>query len=163
VALTAAGGEKMGSQHGDRRGSRTRLLWTAALIVAGAAVVAVAINTGALRLWGSADTAPSAEQSAQKRCQTDVLKRLVSASTAHLSDIRTETSNLDVDGRDLFSLTLEEPLKGVDTSRITVLNVSGVVNAPTEIGSTLQDHFDCRAYFVDGSLVHTLVLFEHGH
>ena len=81
----------------------------------------------------------------------------------HLSDLRAEASTLDVDGRDLFSLTLEEPLKNVDRSRITVLNVSGVVNAPTEVGSTLQDHFDCRAYFVDGSLAHTLVLFEHTH
>lgn len=142
---------------------RIRLLWTAALVAAGAAVVAVAITTGALRLWKSTDTTPSAEQSAKERCQADVLKKVVSPSTARLSDIRTETSTLDVDGRDMFSLTLEEPLKGVDTSRITVLNVSGVVNSPTEVATTLRDHFDCRAYFVDGSLAHTLVLFEHSH
>lgn len=138
---------------------------TAVLVLVGAAIVAIAISSGALRLWRSSETRPpTAEQSAMDRCQTDVLKRLVSASTAHLSDVRTEASSLDVDGRDQFPpLTLDEPLKGIDTARITVLNVSGVVNAPTEVGSTLQDHFDCRAYFVDGSLVHTLVLFEHQH
>lgn len=153
----------MSSQHGERRGSRIRLVWWAALVVVGAAIVAAAIHTGAVRLWKSADTVPSAQPRAQDRCQTEVLKKVVSASTARLSDIRTETSTLDVDGRDMFPLTLEEPLKGVDTSRITVLNVSGVVNAPTEVGTTLRDHFDCRAYFVDGSLAHTLVLFEHSH
>jgi hypothetical protein len=139
-----------------------RLIVIGALVVVGAAVVAVAIATGGLRLWRS-DADPTAEQSAQDRCEADVLKRLVSASTAHLSDLRTEPSALDSDGKDQFSLTLEEPLKGVDTSRINVLNVSGVVNAPSEVGTTLQEHFDCRAYFVDGSLVHTLVLFEHEH
>ncbi|GAA2777805.1 MULTISPECIES: hypothetical protein [Mycolicibacterium] len=136
---------------------------TAVLMLVGAVVVAIAISTGTLRLWSSDNTGPIAEQSAEDRCQSEVLKRVVSASTAHLSQVHTEASSLDVDGRDQFSLTLEEPLKGVDKSRITVLNVSGVVNAPTEVGSTLQDHFDCRAYFVDGSLVHTLVLFEHDH
>ncbi|QYL18576.1 hypothetical protein K0O64_08810 [Mycolicibacterium pallens] len=148
---------------GDHSGHRRRLVVTAVLVLVGAAIVAIAISSGALRLWRSSETRPTAEQSAQDRCQTDVLKRLVSASTAHLSDVRTEASSLDVDGRDQFPLTLDEPLKGIDTARITVLNVSGVVNAPTEVGSTLQDHFDCRAYFVDGSLVHTLVLFEHEH
>ena len=148
---------------GGHDGPRSRLVVTAVLVLVGAAVVAIAISSGALRLWRSSDSRPTAEQSAQDRCQTEVLKKLVSASTAHLSDVRTEASGLDVDGRDQFPLTLEEPLKGVDRSRITVLNVSGVVNAPTEVGSTLQDHFDCRAYFVDGSLVHTLVLFEHEH
>jgi hypothetical protein len=143
-------------------GRPSRLIVIAAFVLVGAAIVAVAISMGRLRLWKS-DAGPTAEQSAQERCQADVLKRLVSASTAHLSDLRTEPSPLDGDGKDQFSLTLEEPLKGVDTSRITVLNVSGVVNAPSEVGTTLQDHFDCRAYFVDGSLVHTLVLFEHEH
>ncbi|EHB55259.1 hypothetical protein MycrhDRAFT_2453 [Mycolicibacterium rhodesiae JS60] len=146
--------------HGRRR---RRLIVMATLALVGAAIIAVAISTGTLRLGTSGDDALTAEQSAQGRCQAEVLKRLVSASTAHISDLRTETSTLDTEGRDQFSLTLEEPLKGVDKSRITVLNVSGVVNAPTEVGTTLQDHFDCRAYFVDGSLVHTLVLFEHAH
>lgn len=158
------GGEIVKRNLGDHNGHRSRLVVTAVLVLVGAAIVAIAISSGALRLWRSSETRPTAEQSAMDRCQTDVLKRLVSASTAHLSDVRTEASSLDVDGRDQFPpLTLDEPLKGIDTARITVLNVSGVVNAPTEVGSTLQDHFDCRAYFVDGSLVHTLVLFEHQH
>jgi hypothetical protein len=153
----------MGNHHGDPPSSRSRLLLTGALIVAGAAIVAVAVATGGLRLGKSGDSEPPAERAAQDRCQTDVLERLVSPSSAHLSDVRVETSSLDADGRDLFPLTLEEPLKDVDPSRITVLNVSGVVDAPNEVGSTIQDHFDCRAYFVDGSLAHTLVLFDHGH
>ncbi|MBX7433942.1 hypothetical protein JDV09_17760 [Mycobacterium sp. Y57] len=152
----------MGS-HGDRTDGRGRLLLIAAAIVAGAALIAGVFATGVLRSDDRGDSAPSAEESAQDRCQSDVLSRLVAPETARLSDVRTETSDLEADGKDLFALTLEEPLKGVDTSRITVLNVSGVVNAPNEIGSTMQDHFDCRAYFVDGSLAHTLVLFDHGH
>ena len=147
---------------GERRTGRGRLLVIAALIVAGAAVFA-AVVTGGLRLGTNGDSAPSAEQSAQDRCQSEVLKRLVAPDAAHISDVRTEASSLEADGKDLFSVTLAEPLKAVDASRITVLNVSGVVNAPTEIGSTIQDHFDCRAYFVDGTLAHTLVLFDRGH
>jgi hypothetical protein len=145
------------------RPRRRLLLLTAIPIVAGAAAVAVAISNGALRLWNSGDSTPSAEQSAQQRCQADVLKRLIAPSSAHLTDVHTVPSPLDTEGRDLFSLTLEEPLKGVDTSRITVLDVTGVVNSLNEFGSTIQDHFDCRAYFVDGSLAHTLVLFDHPH
>jgi hypothetical protein len=132
-------------------------------VVAGAAAVAVAISTGALRLGTSRDSKPSAEQSAQERCRADVLKRLVAPASAHLTDVRTAPSPLDTEGRDLFSLTLEEPLKGVDISRITVLDVTGVVNSLNEFGSTIQDPFDCRAYFVDGSLVQTLVVFDHAH
>lgn len=153
----------MGRKGDDRTSGRGRLLFIAAMTVTGAVIVAVAVSTGGLRLGTSRHSTPSAEQLAQDRCQSDVLKRLVAPATTRFSDVRTDTSNLETDGKDLFSLTLEEPLKGVDTSRITVLNVSGVVNAPSEIGSTLQDHFDCRAYFVDATLVHTLVLFEHGH
>ena len=66
-------------------------------------------------------------------------------------------------GPGLLLPTASEALKGIDTARITVLNVSGVANAPSEIGTTIQDHFDCRAYFVDGALAHTLVVFDHGH
>jgi hypothetical protein len=47
--------------------------------------------------------------------------------------------------------------------RITVLNVAGVANAPSQVGTTISDHFDCRAYFVDGALAHTLVVFDHAH
>jgi len=140
-----------------------RLLLVAIPVVAGAAAVAVAISTGALRLGTSGDSKPSAEQSAQERCRADVLKRLVAPASAHLTDVHTAPSPLDTEGRDLFSLTLEEPLKGVDISRITVLDVTGVVNSLNEFGSTIQDPFDCRAYFVDGSLVQTLVVFDHAH
>ena len=153
----------MGNHHGDRPASRRPLLLTAALIAVGAALVAIAFATGALRLGKSADSAPSAEQVAQQRCQSEVLKRLVSPDKATLSDVHTETSTLDVDGRDFSSLTASEPLKAIDASRISVLNVSGVANAPSEVGTTIQDHFDCRAYFVDGALAHTLVVFDHGH
>jgi hypothetical protein len=152
----------MSNHHGDRPASRRPLL-IAALIAVGAAVVAVAVATGALRLGHSADSAPSAEQLAQQRCQAEVLKRLISPDKATISDVHTETSTLDVDGRDFSSLNTSEPLKGIDVSRITVLNVAGVANAPSEVGSTIQDHFDCRAYFVDGALAHTLVVFDHGH
>ncbi len=150
----------MGSQDGDRRGGRGRLFLMAVLIVAGAAI---AVATGGLRLGRSGHSTLSAEQVAQESCQSDVLKRLVAPATTHFSGVRAETSSLETDGKDLFPLTLEEPLKGIDISRITVLNVSGVVNAPTEVGSTLEDHFDCRAYFVDGKLAHTMVLFDHDH
>jgi len=152
----------MSNHHGDRPASRRPLL-IAALIAVGAAVVAVAVATGALRLGHSADSAPSAEQLAQQRCQAEVLKRLISPDKATISDVHTETSTLDVDGRDFSSLNTSEPLKGIDVSRITVLNVAGAANAPSEVGSTIQDHFDCRAYFVDGALAHTLVVFDHGH
>ena len=158
----------MGSHHGDGPKSRRPLFVTAALVVAGAVLAAIAVATGLLQIGKSSQSTPSAEQSAQQRsaqqrCQSDVLKRLVSPSNATLSEVRTETSNLDVDGRDFSSLNSSEPLRGIDISRITVQNVSGVVNAPSEVGSTIQDHFDCRAYFVDGALAHTLVVFDHGH
>ncbi|MCX2929101.1 hypothetical protein ORI20_02360 [Mycobacterium sp. CVI_P3] len=153
----------MGSQESESRRSRRRLVIAACLTVGGAAAVAVAITVGGIRLNGGSQAMPSAERSARERCAADVLKRLVSPSTATLTDVRTDPSTLDTDGRDLFPLTLDEPLKGVERSRITVLNVSGVVNSPNEVGSVIRDHFDCRAYFVDGSLAHTLVLFDHGH
>ena len=153
----------MSSQQGDRRRGRGRLLLMAVLALGGAAIVAVAVATGGLRLWNSGKSVSSDERSAQERCESDVTQRLASPSTAGLADVRTETSSLDVDGLDLFSLTTSEPLKGVDKVRITVLNVSGVVNAQSEVGSTIQDRFDCRAYFVDGSLAHTLVVFDHAH
>jgi hypothetical protein len=137
------------------------LLLTAALIAVGAALVAVAVATGALKLGHSADSAPSAEQLAQQRCQAEVLKRLVSPDKATISDVHTQTSTLD--GRDFSSLSASEPLKGVDVLRITVLNVAGVANAPSQVGTTISDHFDCRAYFVDGALAHTLVVFDHAH
>lgn len=151
----------MGEHHGDRPDRRRAVMVATALIAAGAAAAAVA--TATLRPGPSPDTAPAAEQLAQQRCTSEVLTRLVRAENATLSDLRTETSALDVDGRDFSSLNASEALTGVDTGRITVLNVSGTVNAPSEVGTTLRDRFDCRAYFVDGALTHTLVVFDHGH
>lgn len=142
---------------------RGRLLVIAALIVTGAALSAFAATTGALHPGKPPDAAASAARSAQDRCQNDVLKRIMAPANAHFSEVHTETSSLETDGKDLFSLTLEHPLEGVDTSRITVLNVSGIINSPNEISLTIADHFDCRAYFVDGRLAHTLLLFDHGH
>ncbi len=136
---------------------------TAALIAAGGAAAAAAVATGTLRPGPSPDTALAPEQIAQQRCTSEVLTRLVSPENATLSDLRTETSALDVEGRDFSSLNASEALTGIDTGRITVLNVSGTVNAPSEVGTTLRDRFDCRAYFVDGALTHTLVVFDHGH
>lgn len=144
-------------------GRRGRLIVLAGLVTLGAAIAAITLYAGVFDLQKPADTRPTMEQVAQERCETDVLDRLMSPSTARLSDISTERSRLDADGKDLFSLTLEKPLQGVDPTRITVLNVSGVVNAPTEVGSTLQDQFDCRAYFVDDALAHALVLMGHEH
>jgi hypothetical protein len=153
----------MDSHGGDPSGGRRRLLVIAAMIVTGAILVALAMATGVLRLGTSGQAAPTPAQTAQDRCQADVLNRVVTPATAQFSDVRTESSSLEADGKDQFSLTLAEPLKGADVSRITVLNVSGVVNVPNEVGSTLADHFDCRAYFLDGNLAHTLVLFDHAH
>jgi len=52
----------MSNHHGDRPANRRPLLLIAALIAVGAALVAVAVATGALQLGHSADSAPSAEQ-----------------------------------------------------------------------------------------------------
>jgi hypothetical protein len=44
------------------------------------------------------------------------------------------------------------------------LNVSGVVDVNGDaFGATMHDPFSCRAYFIDGNLAHTLVLFDHDH
>lgn len=142
---------------------RNRLFLMAALALCGAATVAVAITTGALRPTNPETDSSSAERSAQARCESEVLERLASPSTARITDVLTEQSTLDLDARDMFPLMLDEPLKGVDSARISVLNVSGLVNALAESGATIQDPFDCRAYFVDGSLAHTLVIFDHAH
>jgi hypothetical protein len=102
------------------------------------------------------------ERTAQDRCEPEVLNRLAEPSTAKLSNVEVASTVLDPDSKDLFSL-LDDPLKGVDHSRITVWNVSGVVDAPNAFGATMHDPFSCRAYFIDGNLAHTLVLFDHDH
>ena len=153
----------MSNQHGGRHAGRRPLLLIAALITVGAAMVAIAVATGALQLGKTTDSAPTAEQLAQQRCQAAVLERLVAPDKATISDVQTQPSTLDVDGRDFSSLATSDQLKGIDASRISVLNVSGVANAPSEVGTTIHDRFDCRAYFVDGALAHTLIVFDHGH
>lgn len=142
---------------------RRRLLMMAALMACGAAIVAIAVATGVLKLGKPGNSVPTAQEAAAQRCQTDVMKRLAAPDKAQLADVRTENGALDLEGRDLFPVTLEEPLKGVDIARISVVNVSGVVNAQTELGSTIQDHFNCRAYFIDGTLAHSLVIFDEKH
>jgi hypothetical protein len=149
----------MGSHARGPSKRRTRV-WFIAVSVAAlatAAVVVIAVMNH--------DSAPgtSKERAAQERCESEVLKRLASPSAAKLSNVSSAQSVLDPDSRDLFSLMLNEPLKGVDTSRITVWEVSGVVNVQSEVGTTMHDPFTCRAYFVDDNLADTLVLFEHDH
>jgi len=153
----------MDNPNGDRRENRRPWLIAATLVGVGAALMGVALATGTLRLNRSTDSTPSAERLAQQRCEADILKRLVTPEKATISDVHVENSTLDDQGRDFSSLTASEPLKGVDRSRISVLNVAGVANSPSEVGSTISDRFDCRAYFIDGKLAHTLVVFDHGH
>jgi hypothetical protein len=153
----------MEPQRTSGSGGRRRLLMMAALMACGAAIVAIAVATGVLKLGKPGNSVPTTQEAAAQRCQTDVMKRLAAPDKAQLADVRTENGTLDLEGRDLFPVTLEEPLKGADTARISVLNVSGVVNAQNEIGSTIQDHFNCRAYFIDGTLAHSLVIFDEKH
>lgn len=136
------------------------------LIAAGVGCVvilaAIAIVTRGFGLANSTNQI-SKELTAQDRCESDVLKRLASPSTAKLSNVEVARTDLDPDSKDLFSL-LDDPLKGVDHSRITILNVSGVVDVTGDaFGATLHDPFSCRAYFIDGNLANTLVLFDHDH
>jgi hypothetical protein len=133
------------------------------VILAVIAVIAViAVVTRGFGLANSTDRT-SKEVTAQERCEPEVLNRLAEPSTAKLSNVEVARTALDPDSKDLFSL-LDDPLKGVDHSRITVLNVSGVVDVNgNAFGDTIHDPFSCRAYFIDGNLAHTLVLFDHDH
>ncbi|MBN9636739.1 MAG: hypothetical protein J0H22_16375 [Actinobacteria bacterium] len=141
------------------RRHRTRRWLIAAAVFCAAALVAAAVVTRGFGLTGTEHD--STQSAAQDRCGSEVLKRLVSATDAKLSNIATAASGLDPDGRDLFPLMQDDPLKGVDRTRITVLNVTGTVNVPNADGSPMHDPFVCRAYFVDGHLADTLVLFDH--
>lgn len=132
-------------------------LWLLACALIVGAVAVIAVRTHG---FGLVDTA---ETEAQDRCETDVRAKLVAPATAQLIDMESKLSDLEPDSRDLFPLTTDEPLKGVEHSRITVWNVSGTVDAQTESGSTIHDPFVCRAYFVDGRLADTLVVFEREH
>ena len=135
--------------------SRRRILLFAVLAL-GAAVLAAAVI--ALREPGM----DPYQQAAQQRCEQDVLGRLAAPSTGTLSEVAVSPSELDPEITDLSTLS-RETLQGVDRSRITVLAVSGTVSAPNAFGDTLADPFTCRAYFVDGTLTETLVVFEHDH
>jgi hypothetical protein len=141
---------------------RRKRVW---LIAAAAGCVVILVVTAlATRGFGLANSTDrnSNERTAQDRCESEVLNGLASPSTAKLSNVEAVSTALDPDSKDLFSL-LDDPLKGVDHSRITVSNVSGVVDAQNAFGATIHDPFSCRAYFIDGNLVHTLVLFDHDH
>ena len=74
-----------------------------------------------------------------------------------------EPSTLDTEGRDFSSRQPAARFKGVDTSRITVLNVSGRQRAPAGRHHD-RDQFRLSRLlrFVDGALA-TLVVFDHGH
>lgn len=132
-------------------------LWLQACALVVGAVAVIAVRTHGFGLVGTA------EREAQNRCETDVRAKLVAPTTAQLIDVESKLSDLEPESRDLFPLTTDEPLKGVEHSRITVWNVSGTVDAQTESGSTIHDPFVCRAYFVDGHLADTLVVFEREH
>ncbi|MFM9035770.1 MAG: hypothetical protein ACKOQ4_16070 [Mycobacterium sp.] len=99
---------------------------------------------------------------ARQRCEGQVLDRLVSPESAKLVDVDVRGSELDPEVTDLSSLSTET-LKDVQRQRITVRSVTGVVQAPNAFGESLNDPFTCRAYFVDGELRHTMVVFEHDH
>lgn len=133
--------------------SRNRLFLIAALALCAAIVAGLLI--------GKHDPDPYL-QAAQQRCEQDVLGRLASPATATLSGITIAATELDPETTDLSALT-RDTLKSVDRDRIEVRTVAGVVQAPNAFGDTLNDTFTCRAYFVDGNLADTLVVFEHDH
>ncbi|MCA2243414.1 hypothetical protein [Mycolicibacterium peregrinum] len=151
----------MGS-HSSPLTPRRRRIW---VWIAGSTICALVVGIAALitmkaHLFGFGD---SIERTAQQRCESDVRGRLASPSTASMSDVQVRASELDPESRDLFPLTTNKPLKGVNYSRITVWNVTGTVDAQTEVGSVIHDPFICRAYFVDDAIADTLVVFEHEH
>ena len=141
---------------------RTRALVLAAAAVCGAILAGVAITTRGFGLI-EATSVDTPMRAAQQRCERDVVARLVAPSTAKLVDITVTSSQLDPEVMDLFSLLSSQPLHGVDHSRISVRSVEGVVEVPNEVGGMLHDPFTCRAYFVDGDLADTLVVFDHDH
>ena len=151
----------MGSSPLTPRTYKKRAWLIAAAAVCVVILVVTVVATRGFGLANSTDR-PSNERTAQDRCEPEVLNRLAEPSTAKLSNVEVASTVLDPDSKDLFSL-LDDPLKGVDRSRITVWNVSGAVDAPNALGATMHDLFSCRAYFIDGNLAHTLVLFDHDH
>ena len=151
----------MTADHGEPRRPSRFLVIGAVCVLAGAVLAMIAMKTHG---FGLARPEPQlAQDVARDRCQADVRKQLASADSAQLSYLRSVAGTLETDGQDMFPLMTDEPLKGVDHSRITVWNVSGMVDAKAEAGGTIRDPFTCRAYFVDGNLADTLVLFDHAH
>lgn len=145
------------------RSRRLLLLTTAGISAATIALIAVATHGfGLVESKGPADIAESQRRTAQGRCESAVFERLAAPSEADLSNVVTARSVLEPDSRDLFPL-LDDPLKGVDRSRVTVWNVSGIADAQNAFGSTIHDRFTCRAYFIDADLATTLVVFDHDH
>lgn len=127
----------------------------------GAALV-IAVVIGVLAVDKPGESAVSDADAAQRRCETDIVNRLPSPSTAQISDVEVTSDVLDTDSRDLFSL-LDPPLKGADHSRIKVWNVAGVVDSQNDSGDAMKSPFTCRAYFLDGELAQTLVLLDDHH
>ncbi len=141
---------------------RTRALLLAAVSICVAILAGIAITTRGFGLV-EATSVDTPERAAQQRCERDVIARLIAPSAAKLSDVTVTSAQLDPEVMDLFSLLSGRPLNGVDHSRISVRSVEGVVEVPNEVGGTLHDPFKCRAYFVDGDLVDTLVVFDRDH
>lgn len=142
-----------------------RLLWLVTAVISATTSVVVAVVTNGFGSVDSNDPAHIAEsqrRTAQGRCESAVFERLASPSEAALSNVETARSVLDPDSRDLFPL-LDDPLKGVDRSRVTVWNVSGIADAQNAFGTMIHDRFSCRAYFIDADLATTLVVFDHEH
>jgi hypothetical protein len=144
------------------RKSNGQVWWIAAVVGCGLILIAIAVTTRGFGLV-KPKLNSSQDNAAQERCESEVLTRLVSPSTAKLSDIETTKDVMDPDSKDLFSLQLSDPLKGVDRARITVWNVTGYADSRNEFGDLMHERFSCRAYFVDGNLADTLVTFDHDH
>ena len=151
----------MTADHGERRRPRRLLIIAAVCVLTLAVLAVIGVKTRGFGLMGP-EPRP-AQDVARDRCQGDVRKQLASPDSAQLSGVRSVAGALETDGQDMFPLMMDEPMKGVDHNRITVWNVSGTIDAKAEAGGTIHDPFTCRAYFVDGNLVDTLVLFDHAH
>lgn len=133
--------------------TRTRLLVIA--------VVALSIGILIGITFSTRESGPN-DRAVAERCEKDVLARLAAPSTAKLTEVTVANSELDPETTDLSALS-RDTLKAADRASISVRTASGVVQAPNAFGETLNDPFTCRAYFVDGNLVDTLVVFSHDH
>ena len=146
-----------------RRRRSARVWWVVAGIsIALALVAAIGLSLGVFGDGAGEEAHVSQDDAALQRCKSETVGRLMSPSTVKLTGVAAATSELDPDSKDLFSL-LDDPLKGVDHSRINVWNVVGVAESQNAYGDAMQTPFECRAYFVDGNLAHTLVLLDHHH